>query len=180
VAVVRRLPARRLRPRGVAGLEGRGGDCCGCWLCGVALAQAERPRQQRPVGQRRARREAGEAVSSAAAAHPERPPPAVPFGEPVMFIRIVTGITSHFPERVIEWIMGVTLIWWGSKLVGPADAWSNPAAWQGMLMWMSEDAWGWNCTGLGVARLLALAINGTFADTLYSRFSPLVRGVSAG
>lgn len=97
-----------------------------------------------------------------------------------MFIRIVTGIRTHFEARVVEWVMGGTLIWWGSKLVGPNDAWSNPDAWAGMLLWMDENTWGWNCIGLGIARLLALGVNGTFADTLYSRFSPVVRGLSAG
>jgi hypothetical protein len=96
-----------------------------------------------------------------------------------MFIRIVTGIKDHFEDRVVEWIMAATTIFWGSKLTGPNDAWGNPEAWAGMLRWMSENAWGWNCVGIGVARLLALAINGTFAGTWYARFSPLVRGISA-
>lgn len=96
-----------------------------------------------------------------------------------MFFRIVTGIKSHFEERVIEWVMGATLVWWGSKLVGDNIAWTNKIAWAGMLQWMTEEAWGWNCIGLGIARLLALAVNGTFSDTVYSRFSPVVRGLSA-
>lgn len=96
-----------------------------------------------------------------------------------MFIRIVTGITSHFEARVNEWVMAATSIWYGSKLIGANVAWSNPDAWAGMLNWMSEEAWGWNCIGLGIARLLALAVNGTFSETWYARFSPLVRGVSS-
>lgn len=96
-----------------------------------------------------------------------------------MIIRIAVGIRDHFEQRVVEWVMGVTAVWWGSKLVGPNDAWANPEAWAGMLHWMPENAWGWNCIAIGIARLMALAINGTFANTAYSRFSPVVRGVSA-
>jgi hypothetical protein len=96
-----------------------------------------------------------------------------------MFIRIVTGIRDHFESRVTEWIMGASITWYGLRLVGPENAWSNPEAWAGMTRIMSEDAWGWVCIGLGLIRLVALVINGTFANTAYSRFSPHVRGVSA-
>lgn len=96
-----------------------------------------------------------------------------------MFIRVVTGIRDHFEERVVEWVMGAALIWWGSRLIGANDAWTNREAWAGMLWWMPENAWGWNCMGLGAARLIALAINGTFSDTAYGRFSPMVRSLSA-
>lgn len=43
----------------------------------------------------------------------------------------------------------------------------------------AEDVWGWSCLVFGCGRILALIINGTFADTYYSRFSPHVRGAFA-
>ncbi len=97
-----------------------------------------------------------------------------------MFIRVVSGVQSHFVERAIEWICAVNLIWWGSKLTGPNDAWSNVQAWAFMLSWFSENAWGWIFISLGWLRILALIINGTFANTWYSDASPWVRGVGAG
>jgi hypothetical protein len=96
-----------------------------------------------------------------------------------MFFRIVTGIASHFESRLPEWVMAGTIAWWGLKLVGEENAWSNPQAWSNMLTLMPENAWGWLCVGLGLTRLLALAINGTFSDTAYSRFSPHIRGLCA-
>lgn len=100
-------------------------------------------------------------------------------GQHNMFIRVVTGIRTHFEARFVEWVMGGTAVWWGLKLVGDDTAWTNPAAWENMAALMHENQWGWLAIALGVARLLALAINGTFADTAYSRYSPVVRGLTA-
>lgn len=99
-------------------------------------------------------------------------------GKP-MFIRVVTGIKTHFEARFVEWVMGGTAVWYGLKLVGEETAWTNTAAWQNMSSIMPENEWGWVCVSLGIARLLALAINGTFANTAYSRYSPVVRGLTA-
>lgn len=96
-----------------------------------------------------------------------------------MFFRIVTGVRSHFEARVTEWIMGFATVNYGIGLVGSNDAWTNSLAWAGMLRYMPENAWGWFCILAGTARLVALALNGTFADTVYSRYSPHVRGITA-
>ncbi|MDB5540509.1 MAG: hypothetical protein JWQ89_2236 [Devosia sp.] len=96
-----------------------------------------------------------------------------------MFFRIVTGIKTHFESRVTEWFMGLTLTNYGLGLVGANDAWANVTAWQGMTQYLPENAWGWLCIAAGLARLLALAVNGTFADTAYSKYSPHVRGITA-
>lgn len=95
------------------------------------------------------------------------------------FFRIVTGIRSHFEMRFIEWLMGFTLVWWGLRLIGENDAWSNEAAWIGLTQYLPENTWGWISIALGLARLIALAINGTFQNTIYSRFSPMVRGITS-
>lgn len=96
-----------------------------------------------------------------------------------MFFRIVTGITTHFEARIVEWVMGAVILNYGLGLVGKADAWTSPTAWAAMAYYMPENAWGWLCIAIGLVRLLALAVNGTFADTAYSRYSPHVRGVTA-
>ena len=96
-----------------------------------------------------------------------------------MFFWIVTGIKSHLPDRLPEWVMGFAILNYGLGLVGPGDAWTSPTAWAAMAHYAPENAWGWLCVMLGIARLMALVINGTFADTAYSRFSPHVRGSTA-
>ncbi len=97
-----------------------------------------------------------------------------------MFIRIATGVRTHFPDRWIEWLMAGTMIWWGWKLTDPATQWANVQAWRFMTLFWSEEAWGWLCVFIGALRFLALVINGTFADTWYSKASPWVRALTAG
>jgi hypothetical protein len=96
-----------------------------------------------------------------------------------MFLKVVSGIRSHFPERIVEWCMAATCAWWGWTLAQPGTAWTNPTAWAGMLRIASEDTWGLVSLLAGGFWLVALAINGTFADTVYARHSPTVRGVAA-
>lgn len=96
-----------------------------------------------------------------------------------MFIRIVTGIAGHFDERFPEWIGAAALMLWGANLIMTPVSWTNPDAWALMLSMMSEDNWGLLCVIAGVAWTMALIINGTFQGTLYSTYSPTVRGVCA-
>ena len=96
-----------------------------------------------------------------------------------MFIRIVTGIRDHFESRIVEWVMGAAILNYGLGLVSPGTAWTNPDPWRVLAYYAPENAWGWLCVLLGLLRLIALVVNGTFADTAYSRFSPHVRGVTA-
>lgn len=96
-----------------------------------------------------------------------------------MFIRVISGIRNHFEARVTEWIMAATATFWGWTVAQPGQAWVNEAAWAGMLRLASEDEWGVRCMLAGGAWMIALAVNGTFADTIYARISPWVRGVMA-
>jgi hypothetical protein len=106
-----------------------------------------------------------------------------------MFLRIVTGIRDHFEERFIEWSMAATATYWGWTVAQPGTAWTNEAAWAGMIRaagWLfgaspetAEDLWGILCMVAGGFWLVALAVNGTFADTVYARHSPKVRGIAA-
>lgn len=96
-----------------------------------------------------------------------------------MFIRVVTGIAEHLDVRMPEWISAGILILYGINLVLTPTSWTNPEAWTLMLSLLSEDNWGLTCVAAGVAWLMALTVNGTFSGTLYSRYSPLVRGLCA-
>lgn len=97
----------------------------------------------------------------------------------MMFIRIVTGIRDHFEERKLEWVMATTATFWGWNVALPDQAWTNPAAWAGMLRIAPEDTWGILSMLAGGFWLIALAVNGTFAGTLYAKYSPWVRGLAA-
>ncbi|MBJ3784018.1 hypothetical protein [Devosia sediminis] len=84
-----------------------------------------------------------------------------------MFIRVVTGIAQHLDVRIPEWIGGIGLILWGMNLILTDTSWTNPQAWSLMLSITSEDTWGLICVVAGGLWLLALTVNGTFADTAY-------------
>lgn len=98
-----------------------------------------------------------------------------------MFIRIVTGIAEHFDVRFPEWLGACGIILWGGNLLFTPTSWTNPDAWALMLSlpYMSEDSWGLVCVVAGCLWILALTVNGTFANTAYSRYSPNVRGLCA-
>lgn len=96
-----------------------------------------------------------------------------------MFLRVVTGIRDHFDQRVVEWSVAAVSTYWGWTVAQTGKAWTNEAAWVGMLRIAPEDVWGVLCMLAGGAWIVALALNGTFAGTLYARYSPLVRGLAA-
>lgn len=96
-----------------------------------------------------------------------------------MMIRIVTGIHKHLPERVAEWALAIVLVRFGWTLLQPGDTFALSPTFTDMANMASENVWGWGCFLIGVVRLLALIVNGTFWDTIYSRYSPHVRGITA-
>lgn len=100
----------------------------------------------------------------------------------VWFIRIVGGVAHSFPVRWIEWLMGLWALAWALKwLLDPADNFSTPSgAWLGLkYLFGSDTLFSGGMALFGVLRLAALTVNGTFYDTIYARYSPLVRGITA-
>lgn len=101
----------------------------------------------------------------------------------IWYLKIWPGVRTHFRSRDVEWIMAVALIVWGGNMfLKPGnDLITASGAWDGLRYWFHED---WVVSLImvtaGVASLLALLINGTFADTLYSRYSPFVRSIAMG
>lgn len=92
----------------------------------------------------------------------------------MLIVKVLRGIQSHLPARASEWALGAILFNWGWILLLPRETFSREA-YALMLAVMPENAWGAGCLLLGAVRLLALVVNGTFASTAYSRFSPHVR-----
>jgi hypothetical protein len=102
-------------------------------------------------------------------------------GQNFWVLRVFRGVHHTFPMRWLEWVMTVFIVIWGSRLLDGQDSFkSSSHAWDGLAYWAPDWVWGWAMVLTGGARLVALVINGTFNDTIYSQYSPLVRGMSAG
>lgn len=105
----------------------------------------------------------------------------------IWFIRIVDGVRHGFPSRRAEWIMGIgALLWAGRWLFDPRDNFISPAtgqlssAWAGLRYLFGADwVFAGGMVAIALARLIALTVNGTFHETWYARWSPVVRGVTA-
>lgn len=93
--------------------------------------------------------------------------------------RLYLGIAHHFPARRSEWVLSGMLVAWGLILIQPGETFDGNPAWAQMSLWMSEDAWGQFAVAVGVFRLAALLVNGTFSGTWYGRFSPHVRSAAS-
>lgn len=92
----------------------------------------------------------------------------------MLIVKVVRGIQSHLPARAAEWALGAVLFNWGWILLLPRQTMGREA-YDLMLAVAPEAAWGIGCLAVGAVRLLALVINGTFAQTAYSRYSPHVQ-----
>lgn len=97
----------------------------------------------------------------------------------MLIVKVAQGIKSHLPARAAEWALGAILFNWGWILLLPRETMGRQA-YELMLAIAPEPAWGIGCLVIGAIRLIALVINGTFADTAYSRFSPHVRTAMSG
>lgn len=94
-------------------------------------------------------------------------------------VRLYLGIHDHFPARRSEWVLATIMMVWGWILIGPEPVFAQSKAWAQMAVIMNEATWGWLAIWIGVFRLIALVINGTFAGTWYGRWSPHVRMLAA-
>ncbi len=94
-------------------------------------------------------------------------------------VRLYLGIHDHFPARRSEWVLAGILTVWGYILIGPDQTFAGNRAWSQMAAIMTENAWGYFAICVGVFRLLALVVNGTFAGTWYGRWSPHVRALAS-
>lgn len=93
--------------------------------------------------------------------------------------RLYLGIADHFPARRSEWVLAGILVVWGWILIAPAETFAQSKAWAQMAAIMPEHSWGVFAIWVGLFRLLALIVNGTFAGTWYGRWSPHVRALAS-
>lgn len=110
----------------------------------------------------------------------EQFPPGKPQARTPMFVRVVTGISTHFEARFIEWAMAASIAVWGWNLryVEP-ESFAKSEAWVVLNRVAGQEFWSASGIIIGTCWLVALTINGTFAGTLYSKVSPYVRGLAA-
>lgn len=96
----------------------------------------------------------------------------------IILRRIASGIRKHLPARASEWALSAILLIWGLNCLLTPGYLDRPA-WQVLGAWGSQSLWGCAALTIALSRFIALVINGTFADTSWSRFSPHVRAAMA-
>lgn len=97
----------------------------------------------------------------------------------MLVIRVFKGIQNHFSTRVMEWAFAVIMVNWGIRFLTSDSVLDLFPSFANMGFIMTEQNWGIFCLAVGALRLLSLVINGTFAGTLYSKYSPHLRGISS-
>lgn len=96
----------------------------------------------------------------------------------IILRRIGVGITKHLPARASEWALALILFIWALNCIFTPGYLERPA-WLWLADHGSQGLWGGAALVIAALRLLALIINGTFADTAWSRRSPHVRAAMA-
>jgi hypothetical protein len=100
-------------------------------------------------------------------------------GATMLLYRVSKGVRDHAYVRRSEWACAAVACWWGLALLGPGDSFARAPHLHGFYAIATEFTWGLAFAILGLARVFALAINGTFQGTWYSQYSPHVRSAAA-
>ncbi|MHB2265638.1 hypothetical protein [Aliihoeflea sp. PC F10.4] len=94
----------------------------------------------------------------------------------MIIVRVIRGVTDHFPIRVTEWIMlWPSFLLWAS-LVGTPDMFDVSPSYAYLAYWADEAVWAMLIGLCAVVRMLALTINGTFKGFA---FSPHIRATAS-
>lgn len=97
-----------------------------------------------------------------------------------MIVRIFEGITTHFPARRSEWIAAGGMMLWGFLAGRDPEFFSRSPSYDHMAAMASSQTWAFWTFVIGAGRWIALTINGSFAATIYSRYSPHTRMLMSG
>lgn len=95
----------------------------------------------------------------------------------MIVLRLAQGVQKHFAARRSEWALAFGLTGWGYVVAKPSILFTTVPAYSYMAQMASEATWGRGALIIGMLRILALIINGTFPGTIYGEYSPAVRGV---
>jgi hypothetical protein len=91
----------------------------------------------------------------------------------MIVLRLANGIREHFPARVSEWIMTAAILGWAAVLSGDPGTFETSRSFQEIARYGDERFWSTVCLAVGLLRLAALVVNGTFRQFPYS---PHLRG----
>lgn len=94
----------------------------------------------------------------------------------MIIFRIARGIRVHFPTRVSEWIMTGAVLGWATVLGADHNTFGSSPSFVVLAHYGSEEAWAFLCLFVGLLRLTALTVNGTFRTF---RYSPHLRGMAS-
>lgn len=95
----------------------------------------------------------------------------------MILLRISKGIGQHFPQRVSEWIMGGLLLFYTAAISVDESAFDGPS-FSVLLSLADRETWALICMVVGLVRMAALVINGSFHNF---RHAPHLRAfASAG
>lgn len=97
-------------------------------------------------------------------------------GRAVTIIRVFSGISDHFPSRASSWVTAGMCSHMGFLFLADPKLFTYQHSFGAMERVMSQHQWGMVCLTIGVLRLAALAINGSF-PTL--RWSPHIRAATS-
>lgn len=102
----------------------------------------------------------------------------LPMERPV-FTRLYHGIMDHFHLRVICWFMSVNILCYGHTLYVFPNVFAQPDRsflYANLSRLASQHVWALLCIFVGVMRLFALIINGSFPTF---RLSPYIRAIGS-
>ncbi|NMG39871.1 hypothetical protein GRZ55_11515 [Chelativorans sp. ZYF759] len=94
----------------------------------------------------------------------------------MIILRMRDGIIAHFPSRVSEWIMTAAILGWYGVLSADPGTFETSRSFTVLAYYGSEKAWAMLCLLVGLVRLAALVVNGTFRSF---RYSPHMRGFAS-
>lgn len=92
--------------------------------------------------------------------------------------RVISGIVEHLPGRASEWALSAIIAGWGVILSLSNGLFEKPS-YVALARIADQADWASLCAFAGIARIAALTINGTFANTWWSHYSPHVRASMA-
>jgi hypothetical protein len=86
----------------------------------------------------------------------------------MIVVRVTTGIKQHFQIRISEWLMvPLYFAMYYGFMVQP-DMFSKSPSFYQLRQWATEETWATLLLVCGLARLVALIVNGTFQSFPYS------------
>jgi hypothetical protein len=82
---------------------------------------------------------------------------------------MIVKLSSHFPLRVTDWLVALIAFTWGFVcLQAPAETWELPI-YDSVRIFAGQGTWGSVVLCLGLARIVALFINGAYRRTPHAR-----------